>query len=735
MPIQLSDIPDWFQPVVWYSSVMTRVAAGELLDFSGVTGINRASVEGVLSSLKNFGLDEDTLRKRLGETTMTEEIRRAVLPIFNLRLPVLEETAGLTNNPFAQLEAIQQTYKQYVETFAQPQSTSIRDWLESEVKKGTLLWREPFLQVRRRYKRGASLNELIARGWLPARAKRVFRLDPEDFEDSRPIHPHWHQEEALRLAQAGKNFVVATGTGSGKSFGFGLPIVSYALEHGTGSENSRPGIKAVILYPMNALANSQYQDFAQRLNGTGLRIALYTGDTPESPEEGENLRNQTTMLRKISDAEMWSRRAIRANPPDILMTNYAQLELLLTRRDDVTLFPPEHRGTLRYLVLDEVHTYAGRRGAEVALLIRRLKQHTGTVGTLQCIGTSATVDSSDSKTAISKFATELFGERVEDVIGEEFAPRGEVSDKFLPPKIGVTSEDLERFTGQEDAFFDLAAKALGVPLQGVARSPENLGSLVADYAPLHFVEETLYQGPQRLEDIASAYRERYRPKATLEAATLEVKAAILLGQVAEVEREGSNEPRLVLKLHAFYSQGLGVVSTLDPKPALSSKGESRLEVDGQSRVAFPVVFCRACGQEYLSAQVSGEAAVPYTPFEGLQAGSGYLRPGRWDDTQEPLPDGWLTPKTGSVQKKYLELQPHNFNLDPISGFILAPEATGVAFTFLPAPFNWLPDGGVPWHEAQTCVHRLVPLPSVGVIAIPIDGALLPAALVAVTAQV
>nr|MBC8505150.1 DEAD/DEAH box helicase [Chloroflexota bacterium] len=236
---------------------------------------------------------------------------------------------------------------------------------------------------------------------------------------------------AIRKLHQGRNVIVATGTGSGKSFSFGIPIVSTAIEM---KAQGIQGIKAVIVYPMNALANNQYDDFSERLQQSGLKIARYTGDTKVSPEVALAQYKTLTDREEPWDCEVLSRKEIQDNPPDILMTNYVMLELLLTRFEDRTLF--RHQGVLKYLVLDEVHTYSGKQGADVAALIRRLKQHTGTIGELTCIGTSATVESGEGESAqdaISQFASDLFGEEftAEDVVGESYASINEgLNPKF-----------------------------------------------------------------------------------------------------------------------------------------------------------------------------------------------------------------------------------------------------------------------------------------------------------------
>lgn len=324
-------------------------------------------------------------------------------------------------DPFKVLSLIQQDYLSYVRTFQRFQNPEIRSWVLDKIENGSLLWKPPYIQISRPYAPGEQIEVLVEQEVIHQNTPQVFRRDPNNLA-SAPIHPHHHQTDAVRKILSGKNVIVATGTGSGKSFAFGIPIVSDALRM---HDQRMVGIKAVIVYPMNALANSQYDDFARRLHNSGLRIALYTGDTANSPNEALNRYRAATGRDLPFDSEVLSREEIQRNPPDILMTNYVMLELLLTRFEDRLLF--SHREILKYLVLDEVHTYSGKRGADVAALIRRLKQHTNTIGKLRCIGTSATVESGKEESAaqaISSFATDLFGETFlsEDVVTEKYAP-------------------------------------------------------------------------------------------------------------------------------------------------------------------------------------------------------------------------------------------------------------------------------------------------------------------------
>lgn len=213
--------------------------------------------------------------------------------------------------------------------------------------------------------------------------------------------------------------MLTTGTGSGKSLAYIIPIVDHVLRRGPGK-----GVQAIVVYPMNALANSQsgeLEKFLQRgyPDGRGpVTFARYTG------QESDEVRQR-----------------IIADPPDILLTNYVMLELILTRAAEKPLV----RGAqdLGFLVFDELHTYRGRQGADVAFLIRRAREMFS-AGNLRCVGTSATIAGSGSyeeqRREISQIATQLFGDTVapESVIGETLkraTPEQSVDDPIFQAEL------------------------------------------------------------------------------------------------------------------------------------------------------------------------------------------------------------------------------------------------------------------------------------------------------------
>ncbi|GAB4543589.1 MAG: hypothetical protein Kow0063_36900 [Anaerolineae bacterium] len=599
-----------------------------------------------------------------------------------------ESPAATAFNPFAALKDVQQAYLTYVHTFQKFNNPAIQDWVAERVATGRLLWRDPYIQLSRRFERGETFDQLVADGLLHPDTWRCFTVEAGN-RDAPPIHPHRHQSDAIRAIlgtqhatrntpHTPSNTIIATGTGSGKSFCFGIPIVSECLRL---RERGVQGIKAVIVYPMNALANSQYDDFARRLRGSGLSLALYTGDTFTNPQTALEAFRQVTGRDQPYDSEIISRQEIRQTPPDILMTNYVMLELLLTRFEDRILFPPQHAGVLRFLVLDEVHTYTGQRGADVACLVRRLKQHTQTSGRLCCIATSATVQGGDARlatgagsgeaaTLIADFASRLFGEPFspQHVIGESYVPVWGEGDgdgsielaEALSPAIQVSEEQVAGFDGSLERAIPLAEALLGRELGAGERTPAGLGRALSHQATLYFLEKTLSQGAMSLSDLVDAYIEACRPDAGRTDALRELTAALLLGGMPQIPGDAGTalEPRLVPRLHAFFSQGRAITACLTPEgPHLNDRGELTCPEcaaqHNRERLTFPLHFCRACGQEYYGVALQDDGSLlprdlTAVDYEGRPT---YLYPAPYDPQAVPYPDNWLT-DASNVKSRY-----------------------------------------------------------------------------------
>ena len=262
-------------------------------------------------------------------------------------------------------------YRGYSEGFVKIADERIQGTVNDAYDKG-LLWPDPRIGLNPSFEPGATVDELVGSGRLHPLAEEIFRKDKSaDDPRGKPMTLHRHQAQAIDAAADGRSYVLTTGTGSGKSLAYIVPIVDHVLRAGSGR-----GIKALVLYPMNALANSQYEELGKFLDH-GPWTAENDG-APTAPAAPNSRRSVSFAVFTGQQSED-ERRAIRDSPPDILLTNYVMAELILTRYNDIKLV--NAMASLRFLVLDELHTYRGRQGADVAMLVRRIREACGATRT------------------------------------------------------------------------------------------------------------------------------------------------------------------------------------------------------------------------------------------------------------------------------------------------------------------------------------------------------------------
>lgn len=259
------------------------------------------------------------------------------------------------------------------------------------------------------------------------------------------FRPFMHQLKAWERLTGDNpsNTVIATGTGSGKTECFLFPILEYCSKH-----KNQGGVKAIIIYPMNALAGDQSNRIAKIVHSTaamrGLRAGLYVG------EKSDEIRVMT------EGSIITSREEMLKSPPDILLTNYRMLDYLLVREKDSALWHENVKDSLNFIAVDELHTFDGAQGTDLALLLRRLKARLESENAV-CIGTSATLGSGDDTQALVSYAQEVFKSDfsadaiiTEDRMSmEEFTGNLE-SEYFMPdPNPGIFN--LKNFTDANEA--------------------------------------------------------------------------------------------------------------------------------------------------------------------------------------------------------------------------------------------------------------------------------------------
>lgn len=315
-------------------------------------------------------------------------------------------------NPANAADKIKNEYIGYINTTFHFRNHNLQKKLLEELDK--TVSKGPFVEIKDSFKSGKSIDELIKNGTLSPLFTDLERNKkyPPKLPISRPLY--LHQEKAVEKIVSGKNVVISTGTGSGKSNCFLIPVINeLLLEIEKGQLND--GVRAIFIYPMNALANDQIKGLREILMAyPDIRFGVYNGGTENSEEdaiklyEAMNANEKYPELRKRLPNEEVSRERMKERPPHILFTNYAMLEHMLFRPGDDSIFS---NSNFKFVVLDEAHVYAGATGIETAFLMGRLKGRITGEKKPQFILTSATLGDGSiaSNRRVVEFAEQLTG--------------------------------------------------------------------------------------------------------------------------------------------------------------------------------------------------------------------------------------------------------------------------------------------------------------------------------------
>ena len=317
-----------------------------------------------------------------------------------------------TLQPIDTMSHIRDTYLRYLKTIYPFQNQDLRIAFSQVLEEGRLV-KGPLLESAPPFVHGRSIAQLVKEGILHPNFER---LCSEAMPWERALYQH--QDQAIaHVAQQSRNLIVATGTGSGKTETFLIPILDHLLREEEEGRLDYPGVRALLLYPMNALANDQLKRLRRVLeNYPAITFGRYTGETEEEEKWAESRFYEQFPHEPLLPNELISRRQMRTKPPHILLTNYAMLEYLLLRPEDCEFFDGNTGKHWRFIVLDEAHIYDGASGIELAMLLRRLKERVvgSEEGRLRCIATSATLGRGrDDYPAAVEFARNLFNEEFE----------------------------------------------------------------------------------------------------------------------------------------------------------------------------------------------------------------------------------------------------------------------------------------------------------------------------------
>ncbi|MCZ8133545.1 MAG: DEAD/DEAH box helicase [Rhodobacteraceae bacterium] len=461
--------------------------------------------------------------------------------------------------------------------------------------------------------------------------------------------PYQHQTDAFaRLSgPAMRSTLVATGTGSGKTESYLWPILDHCRRN-----KGKPGIKAILIYPMNALATDQARRIADALTWipslNGVRAGIYADAEPQNPA------HEVT-----KDSVITHRETMRKNPPDILLTNYKMLDYLLLRGRDKPLWSQNDPETLRFLVVDEMHTFDGAQGADLALLLRRLKYRLNTpAGHLVCVGSSATLGSGEEAAAdLGRYAETIFGEHFDEgaVVRET---RKTPSEVFGDPEYLDRPDAAEIRTALREAaemdqpgaarrlaaglFPDRSDPDLAFLEEGDPSDPDWRIALGERLVQHHLCQRTMkiiaeHKGPASLEAIAAGLGQ-VRVLRDWSVADLGGLAELVVALVAWARSRGAESlrPLFNVRLQLWIREMSRMVTTLPRLEAGGIRSQMdlfhALDLDRQAlRRSLPVVNCNRCGSTaHLGRQNAGSKSLHadleqlYTEFFD-ESGAGRIR--------------------------------------------------------------------------------------------------------------
>lgn len=515
-------------------------------------------------------------------------------------------------NPILTARRIEQSYRDYLATTIHFDNKDLQQQLEKILNTRGFLAKGPFLEAAPPYERAYSVRDLIVKGDLCQSMLLLGGGDPALFDPDRPLYSH--QARAIEKALAGNNFAVVTGTGSGKTECFLLPILNDILREFEQNGKS-PGVRALLLYPMNALANDQLKRLRELLVGTDITFGRYTGDTKETERDAQNRWREEHPNEGKLPNEIISREEIRKNPPNILLTNYSMLEYLLLRPEDASLFGGVFGSKWRHIAIDEAHIYSGSLGTEIAFLLRRLKARiecdTGIKPELHCYATSATIGSKEDLPKIAKFAQDLFGEPFqcdgEDIDVITSIQDNPVSDLSETPwgtlplaTWGKLREEISDHNNIEIAKISSILANGGVPQRLIDELQDE--NILLGLGQILLGEESTGLLVRRCEQLLDLTDIDSIEAIGIPGLLGNDEGIITLSSMVEVlsaAQRTQDVPILSSRYHSFLRAPQGLFINLHSRKLTANKVVSEEYEPGKNTPVYETSVCRHCGQAYI----------------------------------------------------------------------------------------------------------------------------------------
>lgn len=530
-------------------------------------------------------------------------------------------------------------YLRYIETTFYISDKQYMDQFKKQLSHIDNFAKGPFLDFSDSFELGNSIDDLIEDGVLNPEFRELY------IEDNRSIllrKLYRHQELSIRKAKSDDNIVVTTGTGSGKTESFLIPIINYLMDQKEQNQLT-DGVRALIIYPMNALANDQMKRLRQLFaDYPTISFGSYTGETEERDKDAlfkYMLLNDG--LNPIIN-ERISREQMKARPPHILITNYAMLEYLLLRPDDNVFFDGLYSHEWKYIVLDEAHTYTGATGIEVSMLLGRLKNVLKRNDKIRFILTSATLGGKEDNKAIADFAARLcaganFSE--ENIVRAfRYSDFSSINSSKFPVEIyckikkllieGESVKGLMMIIKEYDAEFCSDSQTI----------PELLYDFLLCDSFYYKIREFLKDEPRTISSISTYF---------------DIDDSDVVNFVFIARKAVKNHIALLdAKYHMFLRALEGAYVVFGQHKDLSIIPRDKIYIEGEEYKSYKILVCKYCGKIYIEARFDGIKLVQENdPFSKNKTSYFMLASNVFDKDSELYDDTYeLCGKCGKVRK-------------------------------------------------------------------------------------
>lgn len=498
-------------------------------------------------------------------------------------------------NPLVASENIIEKYLRYIETTFYIDDKDYMKQFKSFLEKKDFFAKGPYLDFSDSFEFGKSINQLIDEDILSNEFKALYRDNPNLL--TRSLYKH--QELSIRKIREERNLVVTTGTGSGKTESFLLPIINYLMDQKVeGSLND--GVRALIIYPMNALANDQMKRMRELLaNYPDITFGSYTGETEKEDKNALSKYMSLNSGQKPLLNERISRNQMKERPPHILITNYAMLEYLLLRPADNVFFHGEYSNEWKFIVLDEAHTYTGATGIEVSMLLRRLKNTLATRENIRFILTSATLGDEKDNKEICDFASRLCTGVTFD---ENSIVRAFRFSKFNSSEAKEYRSDIYISINQ---LIDRGASIneIRTLLQTIDSSFVSAAVSVQELLYDFLIQDRFYY---RMREVLSNEPVTIK-KISEEMKVNEIDVVAFVSIARKAEKK--NIMLLDARYHMFIRALEGAYVVLGANKELSITPRDKAYIGGKEFKSYKIAVCQYCGHVYIEAKIDKETSI------------------------------------------------------------------------------------------------------------------------------